>query len=364
MIYRMNRLIALAVVFSLVGCASTPTTDEETAGATEAEVRSGAEPAGPDVDIATPDQGPVVLRDGVVIADDEWQGMIEEAARLRASMRYEDALDAVRRSLDLDPPEPFHHRLLALEVRIKDHLLHETMIDAFVQFDRDHYVIGDVLEGEIVLMNVSAKRLVIPASKLMSAMGQEEQSESETTFRSTMTYREYVPSNTLITNKDVKNIRVDEDIVLDRGETYRIPIAVETLRTNPGGTMLRSYDLIASLHTPEIRIGDEEFHGEVIFRPATVRVYPRNATHLAADSFDKVRLAWDKQAATHLTLAASFVEDASKVELIDWIETRLSDGATSERMADALMTCLLILTGEETTKTRDDWLTWLKTRKT
>lgn len=348
-------LVCLAVL--LGACAST----EEAATPEAGENRGLETTETPD---AVPSDEPVVLDEGVPVDDDEWQRMIDDAAALRASMRYEDALAAVRQAVALDPPEPFHHRLRGLEFRIKEHLLHETMIDAFVRFDREHYVIGDVLEGEIVLMNVSSQTLVIPASKLMRAMGQEEESESNTTFRWTMTYREFVPSNTLITNKDVKNVSVDEDIVLRRGESHRIPIAVETMRTNPGGTMLRTYSLAASLHAPEVRIGEEEFHGEVDFRPATVRVYPRNAKHLSEAPMDKVRLAWDKQAATHLTLAASFVEgDREREDLIEWVGLRLADGATSDRMADALMTCLLILSGEEATKTRDDWLTWLKTRE-
>lgn len=360
MIQRTILWLSIAVIaIAFTACATSTDEDPATAG----DENSSAATTDDEGGASGPSGEPVVVSEGVPIGDDEWQDMIEVAARLRSDMRYEDALAAVRDALALVPPEPFHHRLRGLEVRIKEHLLHETMIDAFVRFDRDHYVIGDVLEGEIVLMNVSAERLVIPASKMMKALGQEQATESSTTFRSTMTYREFVPSNTLITNKDVKNINVDEDVVLGRGESYRIPIAVETIRTNPGGTMLRTYSLSASLHAPEIRIGDEEFHGELEFRPAVVRVYPRNATHLADAPLEKVRVAWDKQAATHLTLAASFVTGKPRDELIQWLELRLADGATSDRMADALMTCLLILTGEEATKTRDDWLTWLRTRE-
>ncbi len=309
---------------------------------------------------------------------DRFQSMLDKAARFHVREEYAQALKMIDQALAEDVPHPLASRFLALRIRVKNKLLRRSYIDAFVRFLQPEYTVGDVIEGEIILMNISDVPVLIPASVIVDAPkkrgaiqpndGEENtapSAESRTMIRSEMTYHEFIASNTLVTNRKTQNFQLPKDIYLLPGEFHAIPVTEHTARMNVGGTMYRNYTLRCTLHAAEIRVGDEIFHGRVQFRPATAGVFPRNAEHLRTEPLKRMKQALRKNSPTHLTLAAAFLVNGSENDLdaaFEFLGIELARENAIQENLDGLMMAMVILSGLEETKTKDEWLLWLKNR--
>ncbi|MCA9320321.1 MAG: hypothetical protein KDB53_06285 [Planctomycetes bacterium] len=291
--------------------------------------------------------------------EDFYQKRIDTIANLLLRRDHEGALELLRDTMASDPPEPFGHRLRSLEFRALNKLFTETWIDAFARFEKPAYEIGEVLKGEIVLMNISDGDLVVPAQRLMTQLGQDEPVVTKTIFRSVTTYREYIPDNTLVINADTRNFSIDQDIVLARGEAHRIPVAIDSMNVNPQATMLRSYTLECKLHAARVEVGGEVFHSPVIFRPATARVYPRGAEHLQDAPFERVKQAWDRESPVHMSLASSWVPRTQRRELLSFFRGHLVRPETIEAMKKAVMSCLQVLADDDESRNEGQWIAWI-----
>ena len=314
-----------------------------------------------------PDTASVLTDDAEAITNDadleELQSSLDDATREFENGEYERALVMIKSILATDPVEPFGHGFRALQVRVKDRLLRTTFVNAVVRFEGRRFEVGGVVKGEVILENVSRYELKVPSRCMVPSADGGEPEESRAVFRTQVTYREFQPTNTLVTNRDVENFALDDDIVLKPGETHRLPVAIDTMEINPGGTMLRSYTMGCRLHSAEITVGEEVFHGVLEFVPAVMRVYPRNAEHLEARALENVKKAYRAGVPTHMTLAASFVPEGGTDQLIDFLEFELRRDGTPDRMRNAIMTSLLIASGEEKHRGRDEWLTWIERRR-
>ncbi|MFT7620535.1 MAG: hypothetical protein ACI97A_004192, partial [Planctomycetota bacterium] len=309
---------------------------------------------------------------------DQFQSMLDQAARLNVREEYGAALNVIRSALASNPPDPLGPRFQALELRVKDKLLRRSHLDAFVRFRAPRYTIGDVIEGEILLMNISEESIYIPARVKMAvpkpgggvsvegAPEDSELSESQAMVRSEMTYREFIPTNTLVTNRKTQNFRLPSDIRLEPGQFHRIPVTMNTNDINAGGTMYRTYTLRCTLHAAEIRVGNEVFHGKVEYRVGSAGVFPRNAEHLQAEPLKRMKQALAKNSPPHLALAAAYLSDAkmdARDEAFKFLELALKREDILPESIDGILMSLVIMSGSNETKNKEDWQTWLKDRE-
>ncbi|MEZ6194896.1 MAG: hypothetical protein R3F20_04080 [Planctomycetota bacterium] len=280
--------------------------------------------------------------------------------------RHADALDLVDAVFAEDPPPVWSGRFQLLQFRAKREFLRRDCFDAEIVVDREHYVIGDVIDGEVVLLNRSRWPVRIPAVREVPEPDGRGTVASKTIFARAVTYREYRPDDTVVTQTDSRNIIVDEDVLLEPGESFRVPVALDTTVNNIAGTMLRTYTFACSLRAAQIEVGERSFNEELEFRPVTVRVYPRNADHLAEDPLASLGEALARRSPVHVTLAASFAAELEDREpLFAALETALADESYPEVMHRAIMTSLVIATsvdGEPVRRDRDGWLDWLRRR--
>ncbi|MCB9831171.1 MAG: hypothetical protein H6807_01755 [Planctomycetes bacterium] len=353
----------LALLLSLlvlpISCGSSPREAEE-----EASVEGVILPRTPPTSVALSEEQRLEQ-------ENQLQSLLDQAALLHVKEDYRAALEVIRIAATMNPPEPFGHRFRALEIKVRADLLRRCYLDAFVRFDRPWYTIGETIEGEIILMNISDQLLVVPATTMVAAPdpapgAESAEQESRSVVRSVMTYREYLPSNTVITNRQTENFGIPQDIRLQPGETHRIPVAIDTNDINVAGQMYRRYRIACSLHAAEIRVGDEIFHGVLEYRPAHAGVFPRNAEHLADEPMTRVRQALAKASPLHLSLAAAFIDPRDQAQCRAYEDFCLEELERPEglpRMQDALMCGLAILQDDENNRSKEDWISWLRKRR-
>lgn len=282
---------------------------------------------------------------------------IGEATTLYDRQDYGRALARIRALRDFALPEPWNHRSLALEVQIKSALLRTTYVSAFIEVRRQVYTIGDVIEGDVVLMNISTERLVVPGAEDSPIGG--ETVQSLTLLRTNVHYREWLPDYSMVDRHSTLNYVVDQPITLESGEVRRFPLVIDTMAINPGGTMLRTYTLTAELRSTAIRIGDETFREPICFTTATARVLPRNAEHLADHPAARIVEAIAKNSPLHLTLAAAFVAPADRDAVLRSLRNELARTDVAEAVRRGIMSALRILTAVDLPCEPRRWIDWL-----
>ncbi len=373
------RRFALVLIFVLWGCSTAPV-DRDTSpqSATETEAPSGDvseavdNPLMGDVEEDTRGDEEAAEEGAGETSSrlDAFQRILNEAALLDTRQEYAAALDLIQQAMLDDPPDPLGPRFFVLRARVKQKLLRNCYLDAFVQFSGDTCTVGDIIEGEIIIMNISDEELTIPAKVEVSAprnsdeaLEAQKTATSQTMVRSEMTYREYLPSNTLVTNRRTRNFFVPKDIRLKKGETHRIPVTINTRDFNPGGIMYRSYELSCVLHAAEIRVGNEVFHGAITMRPGRIGVFPRNAEHLKKNPLRHMMAAEKKNSPVHLTLAAAWLKHirvGDFNEAYEFLLGELERTDLTDNNAAGIMTSLMILSDLDEARSRENWITWLK----
>ncbi len=296
-------------------------------------------------------------------SEDFFRERVEAVGQLLLKHQPEKAFELLEATWPLSPPEPFLTRLRALDLRCRRALRDGVWMSARVEFSQKNFEMGAVVVGEVIVENRSSEILSIPATRAVSSEleGKTEET-SASILRTTVTYREYVPDGTLVTESDVGNFFLDRDIRLDPGETRRFPVDIDTLAHNPSGLMLRTYTVSGRIYAPYVLVGDVELPGPVDVQGATIRVYPRGAKHLAKRPLERVREAFRKSSPIHLTLAASYVQPDELRELLEFLVTRMEAPETSEAMRNALVACFQILAGDGLNRDRAQWSAWAKKR--
>ncbi len=296
-------------------------------------------------------------------SDEFFRKRVEAVGQLLLQHRPEKAFELLESTWPLSPPEPFLTRLRALDLRCRRSLRDGVWMSARVEFSQKIFEMGAVVVGEVIVENRSSEILSIPATRPVSSEldGKTEQT-SASILRTTVTYREYVPDGTLVTESDVGNFFLDRDIRLEPGETRRFPVDIDTLAHNPGGLMLRTYRVSGRIYVPYVLVGDVELPGPVEVEGATIRVYPKGAKHLAKRPMVRVKEAFRKSSPVHLTLAASYVEPDRMRELLEFLLTHLEAPETSATMRNALVACFQILAGDGIKRDRAGWTRWARKR--
>jgi hypothetical protein len=313
---------------------------------------------------ATEDEGAVFSGEAFAGGggDFDWDARFVAIEDLLAREAWKPALDLIDASFAAEIPPVLAGRLGVLEFRAKRGYLRDDCLDASIVIDADRYEIGDVIDGYVQLKNLSREEIRIPAIQEVPEPEGRGTVATKTVFSRTVNYREYVPDDTLVTQTDTRNLIVDEDIVLDPGETFQIPVGLDTSVNNLEGRMLRRYDFDCSLRSARIEVGNRVFDGELAFRPARALVYPLGAEHLRADPLARVNEAIAKRATIHLTLAASLVPVEKRESLLRRLEEVLKASPTDSDLTRAVMCSLSIVTNDERRRDREEWLDWLRRR--
>lgn len=290
----------------------------------------------------------------------ELEELIAAADRLLARRDYQPALDTVDAALARARTAKWANRLRVLRFQIKQRMLGETCIDAFVRLDGERAVAGEVVEGDVVLLNISREPVLIEAEvEIPNPEPRGEPVVTRSLLRRSTKYVEFVSDGTVATNVDAMSVVLDRDVELEPGQAYRIPIALDTsLRVE--GTMLRRYELTCTLHAARVHVGDEIFNEELVFRPAVVDVYPRNYEHLADRPLARVDQAYERQSALHLPLAASLVPERERDRLLARLGRALRDPNLPVAMRDATVSALQIVSGADPTGGPGGWIGWLR----
>ena len=119
------------------------------------------------------------------------------------------------------------------------------------------------------------------------------------------------------------------------------------------------------MYPAEIRIGGDKWPGNLSFKPATCKVFPRNYQHLAANPLERIDQAVAKNSPTHVPLAAALVKEGEREKAIDklvgWLGRDWGEGPDGSTRV-ACCVGLRILTGEEIAAHPDRWLEWADKR--
>ena len=91
------------------------------------------------------------------------------------------------------------------------------------------------------------------------------------------------------------------------------------------------------MYPAEIRIGGKKWPGNLSFKPATCKVFPRNYQHLAANPLERIDQAVAKNSPTHVPLAAALVKEGERekaIEVYETVEEIESDPAVRKTLED------------------------------
>jgi hypothetical protein len=266
---------------------------------------------------------------------------------------YERALALGDQMLRRKPNEEQKEQIERLRKVAKQHLLQTFYVDAVVRAEKDRVTIGEPIKGEVTLINVGTEQVVIEDE----ASGGGPQGTSRTLLRLEVGYREFVPDGTLVRQTLTSNVVVGRRITIAPAHRYSIPMELDTLTQNPGGTMLRHYDVGGTVFLAELRAGKETIYGQLKLKPRRVQVFPKNWEHLAQRPVEKLAEAIRKHSPTHVPLAAALVPDGEKRAALAVIRDALRpSGGADLATQTACCVALVILTGEERPADAAAWL--------
>ena len=233
-------------------------------------------------------------------------------------------------------------------------------------------ILGEPIAGDLVVMNISPKRIRIQAAAAVSeeeaAAKKPVETESAPATPKTLLslkarYREFWPNYMLFESEEFKNIVVDSDIVLESGESRKFPFSIDSLSIHPELNILREYEVSGNLHSADLMIGDEAFQGRLQFRSGAAFVFPRNAEHLGDDPLKRLTSAFEKRAALHLTIVGGWIDATTRELALTLLGDALVDPAVSETMKTAAMATLRVVTGENLAGTAEAWGGYLRSRR-
>ena len=90
-----------------------------------------------------------------------------------------------------------------------------------------------MIEGEIVLQNISGQSIVIPATRSTSIAGKVRSAKAKSILHATVAFTEYRPFDMVVRNSQDRVIIIDKDIVLKPGGVFRVPLAMDSRALSP-----------------------------------------------------------------------------------------------------------------------------------
>ena len=313
---------------------------------------------------AAPDSRPVGAAHGV----DEAIRAVEVLVEREEFRKAREMLAGLRQSpiTELD-----QRRLEFVEDSIKRKMLGRQYLDCFVYLKKTRVILGEPIEGDLVVMNISPQRIRIQAAAASAEEAEAKrpvETESAPTTPKTLLslkarYREFWPNYMLFESEEFKNIVVDSDVVLESGESRKFPFSIDSLSIHPELSILREYEVSGNLHSADLMIGEEAFQGRLQFRSGAAFVFPRNAEHLGDDPLKRLTSAFEKRAALHLTIVGGWIDATTRERALTLLGDALVDPTVSETMKTAAMATLRVVTGENLAGTAEAWGGYLRSRR-
>jgi hypothetical protein len=280
-------------------------------------------------------------------------GLAEMASAIQRG-DCERALVVGDQMLRKKPPAEVRTQIERLRKAARQQLLQAFYLDAVVRAERPRVTLGERIKGEVTLINVGTERLVIEDASGNPALG-----ASRTLLHLEVGYREFSPDGTLVRETLSSNVVVGRRITLAPGARFSIPLELDTLEQNPGGSTLRHYDIGGSVILAELRTGEDVMYGQVELKPARVQVFPRNWEHLADDPVARLSDAIRRRSPPHVPLAAALVPEARRTEALGALRQALREGSADGPDPATLRACcvaLNVLTGEDRNPDPKSWL--------
>jgi hypothetical protein len=268
---------------------------------------------------------------------------------------HERALALGDRLLLKKPPEEVREQIERLRKVAKQHLLQSFYVDAVVRSAKERITIGDPIVGEIVLINVGTTPVTIEDEAQGAAAG----SGSRTMLRVEVQYREFVPDGTIVKDVLTSNVLIGKRITIPVGQRHSIPLKLDTLEQNPGGTMLRHYDIGGSVFLSSLQAGKETIYGQLQIKPRRVQVFPRNWEHLAERPLDRLADAIRRRSPDHVPLAAALVPEDGRRRALETLRAGLKEPVSTPADAATQRACcvaLTVITGEDRKPDPEEWL--------
>ncbi|MAG56249.1 MAG: hypothetical protein CMJ83_08165 [Planctomycetes bacterium] len=288
-------------------------------------------------------------------ASEQWLARIEVVQGFIQAQDWDRALSAIDEAVRDAPPTGVGAHLSALRVQVKQNQLQSLYVEALIVLDSERVALGTPITGQIILVNLSKKQLVIPAQ----VRG------NQTTIQLNLSYREFDNQGALFTERRQHPVRIGKDIVLEPGERHSEAIVLDSLQFGPHRVNYRRYELEARMYPSQILIGDEPFPGNLLFEPARCEVFPRNFEHLIERPLARLDEAVRKNSPTHVPLAAALVALTDKEKAIGKLVSFLRQDWGKDPDGPTRVACcvgLRILTGEELAAQPDLWLEWWEKR--
>jgi hypothetical protein len=253
-------------------------------------------------------------------------------------------------------PAPIRSRVSALRTEARRKLLQTLYVDAIVRLDREDVPLGDPITGEVLLVNLSGKPVVL-RDVARGAGGR-------STLRVDVGYTEDWADGTFVRDRIVWAVAIGRDLTLPPGGREALPLDLDTLARRDGpGHPVRTYDVSATLFPAELLVDGEPVPGSLSFAQKRVRVFPRNYEHLKNDPLGRLKEAIDKRSPTHVVLAAALIapkdREAGKERLLATLEGR--DGAAPDAAVRAsCCAAARVLTDGEPSLDAETWIERLR----
>jgi hypothetical protein len=256
-------------------------------------------------------------------------------------------------------------RLRLMDEIAQRNIVFVDYVKAFIRVKRERVIIGERIEGDLIMINVSSRPISILADPPVRAPAPPDAPEPLPELDQSISLlslgircREFWPDYSTFDSQEGNNIRLDKDVRLATGESVQFPFAIDTLAIHAGTPVVKRYELTAKLRCYGIVAGDQTFQVPITFAPAHAIVLPRNSEHLGAEPLEKMATAIAKEAAIHLTIAAAYVEPQAKSAAYRLLRAALEDPKTKPPMRKAIMTALRIASGVELGPDAERWIAW------
>lgn len=298
------------------------------------------------------------------VDDEVFAKALQEAENCRHKLELESALSIVNDVLESGPPPGWYGRFSLLRSELRRETVQRTVLDAFIQISKSRFEMGEVIEGELVLQNISGKKVIIPSTRRTTVNGRKKTAEARSIFHTTVAFTEYSPFDLVVRNSQDKMIIIDKDIALAPGAVFSLPLSIDSTDLDPAAATYRTYAIAGTLHPSAIQVGDDSFTGALPIRGAVAHVFPRNYKHLAAHPLKKLKEAVSRSANQHMPVATALLAPSQTNEACEFLFTELNRVGCDEDLRRTIITCLRIITGARLGGQRSEWNAWRRAQKT
>lgn len=280
----------------------------------------------------------------------EARGKLQAAREAFLRTDYEECLSIVRRTLEEGVPAEIAEELKTLRFDTKRRLLSRRVVAGRVRPVKDIFPVGDEIQIDLRLRNVSPHVLSIP----LSASGV----SSDSVFEVRVSRQDWdIQGNyRSVSGRYLVSPEGDLEVPIgaDRAVAFSLPASPQEER-HLGFTVLT----IDGVFRPSsIQCGEDRYYSSVELQGAVVRILPAGYEPIAADPLGTLEKANRLRAREHLLLAAELAPPERRRGVIRRLMGYLDDA--SPLMGTTIMAALRRLTGREFANRPSAWKEWWK----